>query len=228
MRFKAQMARSEGDAAEFERWSSQAEAAERASGGRGLDPETARDMRNLQAMMEIKTAKENAENNNGPEERRVLLHDLSTKVRELGGEPEYIIPEEILRYGSELGGIKYDDMTDQQRADWQLKRAACVNILRDWIKEHENAPAVKGPEQKVEQPTATGEMKIVTREMIAESFVEIPSGEEWHIEMLYGSTVTININAKLAVKMSAYNNFIVIGNGKLEIKQDSQSQIERR
>lgn len=230
LRVKEQKAMDKGDTAGAEKAARQAEAAERASGGRALDPETSRDIKDLRAMMEIKAAKRSAENNSELGERGVLLRDLTTKVRELGGEPEYIIPEEILSYGSELGKIKYDDMTDQQKADSELIRAAAANILRDWIKDHENAPAVKGPEQKVEQPAATGEMKIVEKEIIGKATIEIPSGEEWHVDVVGKSTITINNNAKLVVSdVAGKNKFIIIGNGQLEIKGvDDKNEIVRK
>ena len=85
-------------------------------------------------------------------------------------------------------------------------------------------------EQKVEQPVPSGEMKIVTKEVIGKTSAEIPSGEEWHVEMVAKATVTINNNAKLVVSdMAAKNKFIIIGNGQLEITgMDTQNEIERR
>lgn len=230
LRIKEQKAINKGDTAGAEKAARQAEAAERASGGRALGPETSRDIKNLRAMMEIKAAKGSAGNNNELGERGVLLHDLTAKVRELGGEPEYIIPEEILSYGSELGKIKYDDMTDQQKADSELTRAAASNILRDWIKEHENATTTQGSEHKVEQIAPIGEIKIVEKEMIGKGSTEIPTGEEWHVDVVGKSTVTINNGAKLLVTgVAGKNHFIIIGNGQLEIAgMDSGNTIEKR
>jgi len=76
----------------------------------------------------------------------------------------------------------------------------------------------------------TGEMKIVTREVIGKTSAEIPSGEEWHVEMVAKATVTINNNAKLVVSdMAEKNKFIIVGNGQLEIRGvDSGNEIEKR
>ncbi len=94
----------------------------------------------------------------------------------------------------------------------------------------ESAPTGQILDQKVEQPVPSGEMKIVTKEVIGKTSAEIPSGEEWHVEMVARATVTINNNAKLVVSdMAAKNKFIIIGNGQLEITgMDTQNEIERR
>lgn len=94
----------------------------------------------------------------------------------------------------------------------------------------EDVPTGQILEQKVEQPVPSGEMKIVTKEVIGKTSAEIPSGEEWHVEMVAKATVTINNNAKLVVSdMAAKNKFIIIGNGQLEIAgMDTQNEIERR
>lgn len=94
----------------------------------------------------------------------------------------------------------------------------------------EDAPTGQILEQKVEQPAPTSEMKIVTKEIIGKTSTEIPSGEEWHVEMVAKATVTINNNAKLVVSdMAAKNKFIIIGNGQLEITgMDTENKIERR
>lgn len=96
--------------------------------------------------------------------------------------------------------------------------------------DREDAPTGQILEQKVEQPVPSGEMKIVTKEVIGKTSAEIPSGEEWHVEMVAKATVTINNNAKLVVSdMAAKNKFIIIGNGQLEITgMDTQNEIERR
>ncbi|MDD3086599.1 MAG: hypothetical protein PHH45_01470 [Patescibacteria group bacterium] len=96
--------------------------------------------------------------------------------------------------------------------------------------DREDAPTGQILEQKVEQPVPSGEIKIVEKEIIGKATIEIPSGEEWHVDVVGKSTITINNNAKLVVSdVAGKNKFIIIGNGQLEIKGvDDKNEIVRK
>lgn len=124
-----------------------------------------------------------------------------------------------------------DDVTQQHHSftkgpgEVSADAAAALEAGAVGESEHDNTGPVEA-----EQTTPAIEMKIINKDLIGKGDAEIPSGEEWHVEVVGKATVTINNNAKLVVTdMAAKNKFIIIGNGQLEIRGvDSQNEIERR